>query len=242
MTHSHRHRFGEGALRSGYVKCLDCGTHKSIDWAKPVELYGPDYWSHDAGHSTLAEQVHNVDVHAENGLTKNQFIVSLIDGTRRSSCLEVGCAPGILLKRLLDCGFSEAVGIEVDRRIEGEIRTIGSFTGEIVFGVFPQCTSQMSGNRFSHVVCMDVFEHSEEPNEFMRECRRLLKPGGQLLVMSPILVPGVSMLERMFNPKEHIFIHSEQHMRSMASDAGLTTDRLLVRWAEGHECMIFYKQ
>lgn len=40
-------------------------------------------------------------------------------------------------------------------------------------------------NSFCAVVCIDGIEHIERPFDFVRECHRVLKPGGHLLISTP---------------------------------------------------------
>jgi len=38
---------------------------------------------------------------------------------------------------------------------------------------------------FDAVACIDGIEHLERPFDFVRECRRILRPGGVLLLSTP---------------------------------------------------------
>lgn len=238
-----RHTYRPDPLHPGYVVCCACGTYKSTVAPPPEQVYTASYWSHERGHSTIAEQVHNVETHTENGVSKNDFILSLIDVEDRSAALEIGCAPGALLGRLKrDAGFEWVVGMEgiSDRAVLNEIRNVaieaGGWPYEVYGGFFPcPSFSRVYGTVFDLIVAADVFEHSHEPEAFLAECARLLKPGGQLLLMLPLALDDTP--EQMWLADEHVYLHSPENMGAMLSDAGFEWDGDIHRWTAGHECV-----
>lgn len=228
------HKFGPSP-HAQYEVCAHCGTHHSTAGVAPESVYGADYWSEKFGHSTIDEQVYNCDTHLENGISKSGFVLSLIEDGWRDSALEIGCAPGIMLKRLReDAGFELVTGIDVDRAYEADIRRIGGHEGKLLFGYFPQTNMLDNDEWFDLVVGMDVFEHSPYPEAFMHECVSVLNPGGQLILMLPLLCADTTMPERFFHPAEHLWMHTDNHMRMLAEHAGLTKVKFN-RWTVGHE-------
>lgn len=212
-----------------YDVCSHCLTFHSRAAAPPETIYTADYWSHERGHSTLTEQVFNCDSHAENGKSKNQFILDLIDVEDRSAALEIGCAPGALLTRLhTEARFLFVHGI--DPVMEPSIQ----HTVEVHRGFFPERTSELTAGRISLIVACDVFEHSHEPEAFLAECARLLKKGGQLILMLPLV--GPDMPERMFLAEEHVYLHNEENLALMMEDAGLSC-YTSISWTAGHDVM-----
>lgn len=224
----------------GYEMCIGCGTYHSLTAPPPEDVYTSDYWTHEKGHSTLAEQVYNCETHEEGGVSKNQYVLNLIDVTERTYALDIGCAPGSLLRRLReDAGFRHVFGVEMQPEYEDALREIGR-PSVLEFGVFPGCTMRHDGDRFSLIVACDVFEHSHEPWPFLLECARLLKQGGQLILMLPLVVPGSEVPERMFAPEEHVFIHSFSNVYALLDQAGFG-DMQMSRWCPGHEVLVVRK-
>lgn len=218
--------------QNGYEVCKLCGTYHSLAAKPPLELYTADYWSADRGHSTIAEQVHNVNVHTENGVTKNDFVLGLLDGRRRGAALEIGCAPGVLLKRLEGIGFSPLIGVEANAAFGPAIREQCGQSPSLMFGLFPEITQSLEVGAMGLVVAMDVLEHSFEPEAFLLECGRLLKHRGQLLLMVPLVDDGLP--DRFFNPIEHVYLYSRDYLTRILAYAGF--DRITFnKWTEGHD-------
>jgi SAM-dependent methyltransferase len=65
-------------------------------------------------------------------------------------------------------------------------RTVGEYTEDVRADV---CALPMPAASFDGVVLTEVLEHCRAPFEAMREVRRVLRPGGLLLVTSPFLWP-----------------------------------------------------
>ncbi len=218
-----------------YEVCQFCATYHSLSAPPPEEVYTADYWSHSKNHSTLQEQIFNVNEYTENGVSKNDFVLNLIDVEDRSAALEIGCAPGSLLGRLRDdAGFARVSGIEA---IYQDLPAIAEIAGEGVYlcaGVFPRLAIQMDASQFNLIVSCDCFEHSHEPEAFLAECARLLKPGGQLILMLPLAGIG-DIPERMFNPTEHVYIHDAGNLGEMLLDAGFEAPAKGDIWCPGHE-------
>jgi 2-polyprenyl-3-methyl-5-hydroxy-6-metoxy-1,4-benzoquinol methylase len=101
--------------------------------------------------------------------------------------LEVGCGDGALLGVLFselgvavygvdtsEIGLALAREMFADRKLVGDFRyTTGYDTG------FPEAS-------FDLIVCSDVIEHVDNPNAMLVEIRRLLIPGGRLIITTPI--------------------------------------------------------
>lgn len=230
------HKFGPSP-HAQYEVCAHCGTHHSTAGVEPEAIYGADYWSEKFGHSTIDEQVYNCDTHLENGISKNGFILSLIEDGWRDSALEIGCAPGSLLKKLReDAGFELVTGIDVDSKYEADIRRIGNHDGQLLFGYFPESAKFLDEDSFDLIVGADVFEHSPHPFAFMSKCASLLASGGQLILMLPLICADTVMPERFFHPAEHLWLHTDNHIRMLAEQFGLTKVKFN-RWTVGHETL-----
>lgn len=231
MTCAHLYLPDSAPHAPGYMKCCQCGTYHSYKALPPEQLYDAQYWTHERGHSTIVEQVHNVSIHQENGKTKNEFILERIEVKDREAALEIGCAPGKLLLLLKGIsGFNRVVGIESVPDYEGAIREIGCFGGELIFGLYPACTAALQPEQFNMILALDLMEHIHEPEEFLAESARLLKQGGQLLLMLPL---AEECPDRFFEPSEHVWIFSKQHISDLLWQAGFALTEFAC-WCPGH--------
>lgn len=214
-----------------YEMCLQCDTWHSLIAPPAEEIYTSDYWSHNRGHSTIEEQVHNVEVHQENGVSKNEFVMRHVDAKKNGWALEIGCAPGSLLNRLKYAGFSTVYGIDAHESFRKAINAVAMYNAYLEFGLFPDVTKKWV-TRFDCIVACDVFEHSHKPWPFLLECSRLLNMGGQLILILPLATLDIP--DRMFNAEEHVFIHSLSNLSAMMASAGLKYETVS-RWCPGHD-------
>jgi 2-polyprenyl-3-methyl-5-hydroxy-6-metoxy-1,4-benzoquinol methylase len=93
--------------------------------------------------------------------------------------LDVGCGVGQVVARLNDAGF-EAHGVDVSKpNIERASK------------VCPRCqiydgkTLPFADNYFASAGALNVLEHVEEPEAFIREIVRVVKPSGKIILSSP---------------------------------------------------------
>ncbi len=220
-----QHEFGSSVVPN-YQRCLFCNTYLSILPPEPEV-----YWS-AADKPSLWEQVWNVDMHTEGGVSKNRFVLDRIEA-KRGTALEIGCAPGRMLYWLKWAArFGKIVGCEPGQH--EAVRAIGCFDGDLLEGLFPQNTwGKYGGGHFDYVVALDVLEHSGEPENFLSECHRILNPDGQLFLMLP-LANDLPANSRFFNAYEHVYLHSKQNLSELLADTGFVSIKF-DRWTLGHD-------
>lgn len=93
--------------------------------------------------------------------------------------LDIGCSSGALLLTARSLGFA-AEGVEPSAMAAETARKAGLkvFTGFLQAARFPDAA-------FDAAILMEVVEHLREPQPLLAECRRILRPGGILLVTTP---------------------------------------------------------
>jgi len=108
--------------------------------------------------------------------------------------LDVGCGRGVLLSGLISAGY-EAHGVEISRdAVAGaDPRAHIRIASRLSDAAYPD-------DHFDLVVLWHVFEHLSDPIQTLREARRILRPGGQLV----IAVPNFSSLQSRVS-REHWF-------------------------------------
>jgi len=211
-----------------YVQCTKCFTLKSTAPEKPEQLYTEAYWS--GYHSTPEAQIYNIDVHLERGVTKSNYLLSQIRVSRRDAAIDIGCFPGIFLKRLQEYGFTYVLGVDAIA-IPNRLLHLQGVTTPVLKGFFPGVA--LDPATFDLVTSADVFEHVPDPVGFLAECYRVCAPGGQLLLVTP-LIRNQTVEPRMLAPAEHVYIHSVEDIQEMVKDAGFHSVRV-TDWTAGHD-------
>lgn len=212
-----------------YERCEKCGSYHSTLTIDRAAIYRDEYWSGKRGLSTIDEQIHNVSVHVESGATKVEFVLARLNPPDAESVIEIGCAPGILLGQLSK-RFNKAIGLEVDMGYAADILRIGDHGFDLFFGMFPDSTKHFCDESASCIIGLDIIEHVDDPVAFLAECHRLLKPNGQLFLMTPF---ADTMPDRMFHP-EHVWLFSQDHLDELLSSQSFG-HRKYDAWCPGHE-------
>ena len=92
--------------------------------------------------------------------------------------LDLGAGTGAWANRLLEAGY-EVTALE---------RPNGGYAGSapLVLGnLNEEFVSQFGSRRFDLLTCMEVIEHVENPRHLLRGARRLLSPGGLVVITTP---------------------------------------------------------
>ncbi len=104
----------------------------------------------------------------------------VVPGGERPSALDVGCGNGASLVMLSAFGYAEAKGVETDERACEAARGLG-------FEVLPGTAEAIPypDASFDLVFLRHVIEHVTDPVRAIRECLRVIKPGGFLSLLTP---------------------------------------------------------
>jgi 2-polyprenyl-3-methyl-5-hydroxy-6-metoxy-1,4-benzoquinol methylase len=188
---------------------LENGSYKSTMWKDPSELYNDSYWDGHK-HPTIQSHVANV-------VGKNELVKAQITNIEPKSVLEIACAPGILLGELSN--QYKTVGIEVDEKYADDMQRLAPRT-ELIFGFFPQVTKKLKAKTFSNIIALDVIEHVEDGNGFLKECNRLLVKDGVLIIQAPIILEDGLMDKKAFHVYEHIWVYSIAHITELLNECG----------------------
>ena len=164
-----------------------------------------------------------------------ELSVRTLDGQRKGKLLDVGCGNGQFLTKMRDLGW-EVMGVEPDGqavRVARECFGLSVYQGMIEEAGFPDDT-------FDAITMNHVIEHVSDPIGILRECHRVLKPGGKLVVITPnIESSGAHHFGKNWihwDPPRHMYLFSLQALQACAGRAGLKALKLRTtsnqaRWA-----------
>lgn len=94
--------------------------------------------------------------------------------------LEVGCGSGASVRAAVDLGW-EATGLDIDPQLIQQ----GREQLEVDLRCIPVLEAGLEGERFNLIRMRDVIEHLPNPYEVLVELKRLLVPGGTLIIVTP---------------------------------------------------------
>jgi 2-polyprenyl-3-methyl-5-hydroxy-6-metoxy-1,4-benzoquinol methylase len=203
--------------------------------APPDNIYN-EYWGDGTGRSTLEQQVSNLTCNDDCGISKVDRVLQFVPKTGRNF-LEIGCAPGELLRQMLERNW-DVYGIEPSPNyVEFICRHAPG--ANVWCGYFPQITKTLPDNSFDCIVALDVFEHLEDYESFIMELRRLLRPKARAILMSPIIYEDGLIRKTEFIPNEHAYIFTKKFLQEYLSE--FFSEVKFTRWIVSHELIILNK-
>ncbi|MEK6799267.1 MAG: class I SAM-dependent methyltransferase [Planctomycetota bacterium] len=95
--------------------------------------------------------------------------------------LEIGCGGGHVLRMFPQC---ELTGVDVSGEMLAKARrNLGDLPARLIKGEVHE--AGLADATFDVIICTEVLEHVVDPQRLLREARRLLAPGGRLVVTFP---------------------------------------------------------
>jgi 2-polyprenyl-3-methyl-5-hydroxy-6-metoxy-1,4-benzoquinol methylase len=141
-----------------------------------------------------------------------------------ASLLEVGCGSGSMLKDMADLGW-RAEGVDFDpvavqnSRRKGLDVHLGTLEG-----------MRYRENSFDAVIMSHVIEHVHDPGKLVKECHRILKPNGRLVLVTP---NTHSIGHRLYgsswfhlDPPRHLHIFTVGTLTKLLTEAGFHTTKM----------------
>jgi SAM-dependent methyltransferase len=114
---------------------------------------------------------------------RNRILGLFLEGVPKGRLLEIGCGNGTRLAQLAKEGW-QVVGQEVDPKSAEHAQSrhgIAVLVGDLD-------TLGLEAESFDCILMNHVLEHLHDPVGLLQECRRLLRPGGRLVAVTPNLL------------------------------------------------------
>ena len=103
--------------------------------------------------------------------------------------LEIGCFNGFFLDELMKAG-ADAYGFDVNEAALAVGRKLFGLDGRL----FSSLETPRANGPYDVIICIDMLEHLDAPEDFLREVGSILADGGHLVIAGPTL-------ERRFHDK-----------------------------------------
>lgn len=213
----------EGPLRA----CPECGQLVSS-----VDESG--YWSSmeefdtEAGTKPEEKSVARRDRRA--GRILEAIRTGLGGGERSMSLLDVGCSSGVFMAAARARGF-DAQGVEPAPKAA---RTAEGAGFRVFCGTLDK--AGIESGTFDAITILEVIEHLRDPVSLLRECRRILKPGGILAIgtgnAGSLTVRALGTewdYLQIARHGGHISFFNRRSMRLLAERAGFDVEQIRTR-------------
>jgi 2-polyprenyl-3-methyl-5-hydroxy-6-metoxy-1,4-benzoquinol methylase len=133
----------------------------------------------------MKESLESPDAYADYRSKEIDHIVSEVQRNRINIAgavvLDFGCADGAISQRYLECGAAKVIGVDINPREIERARTKHT-DPRLEFHVSTTTTLPLPDQSVDVIISYDVFEHVEYPEKILRELKRVLRPGGQILI------------------------------------------------------------
>jgi SAM-dependent methyltransferase len=208
------------------VRCRQCGLmyanpQEHVDCEELAAHPEPGIYDPTAPHNRQYFQKQ------QNQLPDNLRALQVLDEVipQRGRLLEIGSFTGRFLDRIRADGW-ETVGLEPYRSVAQYARA--KYGLEIIEGLLPN--PALPDAHFDAVVLLHVIEHMPDPAANLREIRRILKPGGVVVVETPrfnsLMFKLLGRRERSIqNCQGHIFFFTENTLQRLLQKCGLSVFR-----------------
>jgi SAM-dependent methyltransferase len=200
------------ALRRDLVECMNCGLVYAPAAIEDRAEFDDHYYIEGA----YADYVQDRDAIHRSAVTRLQTLERAVKGRR---LLDVGCAAGYFLEAARTRGWTVA-GLELSTY---SVRLARGLALEVFEGSI-LAPPPLPG--FDAITMWDTIEHLLRPDIAVENARRLLRPGGVLVVSTgdrrSFVARALGRRWRLMNDPTHKFFFDERTLSSLLATAGFT--------------------
>ena len=205
------------------VRCSACGL-VYVNPRKSAEAIASIYRGSDYFQRPQSKGTGYADYTADRELHVRFFrhqLEALESHAPKGKILDIGCAFGFLLDEAQKRGWT-GKGVELsDFASEYAREQLGL---DVFTGMLKEAA--LAPEEFNAVVMDDVIEHATDPLAEFEEIRRILKPGGALILHTPNVASRWHFFMRRYwvhlKPEEHLYYFSPKTITILLEKAGFT--------------------
>jgi ubiquinone/menaquinone biosynthesis C-methylase UbiE len=162
-----------------------------------------------------------------------ELAISFLDLQPRSKVLDVGCGTGFAVLQLAALLLhGKACGIDISSAMidQAHAKVPSELQGNVEFLTSSSDQIPYASGTFDHVLCTNSFHHYLDPLRALHEMSRVLRPGGQLVILEN--APDLSLYTRAWDymlriiEKGHVRYYRSQELGEMLHRAGFERVRL----------------
>lgn len=206
-----------------YIKCNKCGLvsvdplpdanyifNRATMWAKEFHA--------------KPEKVNQVYSRHFQEIAYNEYLQMAGQFRSNGRLLDVGCGIGGFIDAASHCGW-DSYGIDISNSVRiPQSKGLKAFQGYIE-------EMNFMDNYFDVITMFDVIEHIVDLNSLMSSVRRLLRPNGGLIIVTPNIKSLTSRLLRSkwqaVEPEDHYSLFSSSALEFLVNKYGFVTKKLL---------------
>ncbi len=152
------------------------------------------------------------------------FSVFYLNAIPHGRLLEVGCGNGRMLKSMQEKGW-DVVGVDPDPIAINNAKSKGLIVYQGILA-----DQKFMKDSFDAIALSHVIEHVPDPLSLLKECERILKPGGHLVLITP---NNNSLCHQLFKtdwrslePPRHLYVFNLETLKKISRKAGFQNVKL----------------
>jgi len=151
--------------------------------------------------------------------------VMWLNGGWRNRLLDYGCGNGQFLGQMKNIGW-DVVGYELDKQAAKVASD--SFSINVYTGNFSEVAEKEG--LFDVITLSHVIEHLPDPEHILQECKKKLKPGGKLVIVTPNFESlGSRYFKEYWRPLEtprHLYLFNTQTLSKIAEKTNMSVQKI----------------